>query len=108
MYRQLLKPIYFLLLFSSISMGAENEKIEYTYIDELHKDISNTIVDWADILDSNINSWLSDDEELSSCEVSSPLTKPDTTGLINSVDSVDSFFQNGRYEKDGTIQIFLQ
>ena len=97
MYRQLLKPIYFLLVFSSISMAATDEKNEYTYIDELHQDISHTIVDWADILDENISSWLSDDEELASCKVSSPLTKPDTTNLVKSVDSVDSFFQNERY-----------
>ena len=96
MYRQLLKPLY-LLLFSSISMAAADEKIEYTYMDELHKDISHKIVEWADILDNNISSWLGDPEENAACEVESLITTPDLKDTVDTVEAVDAFFQNERY-----------
>lgn len=91
MYRQLLKPVYIFLLLSSMCMADTDEKTEYTYIDEVHRDISNKIVDWADILDNNISSWLGDKDVDSSCEVEYPIIKPSTA------DSVDSFFQNEKY-----------
>lgn len=91
MYRQLLKPVYLSLLLFSVSMADTNEKIEYTYIDELHEDLSNKIVDWADILDRNISSWLGDGDLDSSCEREDIITNPRTA------DSIDSFFQNEKY-----------
>ena len=91
MYNQLLKSLFILVLFSSTSMATEDEKTEYTYVDELHKNISHTIVDWANKLDSNISNWLGDPEKNAVCEVETDITMPDT------VDTVDAFFQNDRY-----------
>lgn len=59
-------------------------------MDEVHKNVSNKIIDWADILDNHISTWLGNDEN-ATCEVNSPLTKS------NTAESVDSFFQNERY-----------
>ena len=94
MYRHFMKPLYLMLLFSSLSMADADEKIEYTYMDELHEDISDKIVEWSDILDSNISSWLSDDEDTIVCDAEPFLTNPN---IVDSTESIDSFFQNERY-----------
>ena len=94
MYHRLLKTLYLFVFFSSISMADIDKKFEYTYVDELHKNISHKIVDWSEIIDTNISSWLSDDENIITCEAESLSANPN---VVDSIESIDSFFQNERY-----------
>jgi len=93
-YFHLMKPLCLILLFSSLGVATTDKKIEYTYMDELHEDISHKIVDWVDIIDSNIISWLSNNENTTVCEAEPFLTNPN---IVDSIESIDSFFQNERY-----------
>ena len=88
-----LKKIIPLIVFSILStvlMATPSKTIENSYIDHMHKKISNKIIEWSDILDNNISSWLENDNE-TCCALESPNT------ANTNIEDIDAFFQNERY-----------
>jgi len=99
------RSVVVLLLLNSYSFADTNSSIpqESSYIDDAHKDISEMVVEWADIVDTKLSTWLEDDEANATQQVESPSELPKET-LEEEVNYVDSFFQTGKYldETDST------
>ena len=53
---------YIVILFLSLSIGKadsnQSTQNEFLYIDKLHKSISETIVEWSDMIDTTLSDWL--------------------------------------------------
>lgn len=73
------------------------------YIDDTHKNISETVVEWADIVDHKVSSWVDNGEDNETDSVDSASELPKET-LEEEINYVDSFFQTGKYldETDNT------
>ena len=69
----------------------------------MHHTISHAIIDWEDIVDTKLGSWLEDDEKNATQQVDKVTDLPHET-LEQEVNYVDSFFQTGKYldETDNT------
>jgi hypothetical protein len=79
-------PLLFLLLFSfSIANFISKEKPYY--IDILHNQVSQKVLEWSEDVDTTVSTWLSEDN--SSCEIDDITTQQST--------SIDTFFQNNKY-----------
>ena len=93
----MIKNILLLTLTFSLSHAELNTTVssETGYIDETHKNISNTFLEWSDILDTKLSTWGTDNNE------SNVTTKAERKQAVRPpnkrVKSVDSFFQNKKY-----------
>lgn len=76
---------------------------EHNYIDDMHKSISETVLEWSEYLDIKVNDWLEDDKKDETKIVEKASQLPADT-LEERTNYVDSFFQTGKYldETDNT------
>ncbi len=81
-----LLPLYFTFSYASQTNTQINES---TFYDTLHKDISDTVLNWSKIADVTISKWLGYNDNNITC-TSHKIAKP-------SSQSVDAFFQNNKY-----------
>jgi len=92
------------LLFS-LSYADHNTSSTYesNFIDDTHHELSHTVMEWSDIVDTKLSTWLEDDEANATQQVESASELPKET-LEEEVNYVDSFFQTGKYldETDNT------
>ena len=61
------------------------------YIDNTHRSISETVVEWADKIDTKISSWLGNRED-NSTRVTPRVLDVSNTSLENQVKLADAFF----------------
>ena len=98
------RSIVVLSLLISLSHADTNTSMveESNYIDDTHKNISESVIEWADIVDTKLSDWL-EDEEQNATQVENVSELPSET-LEQQINYVDSFFQTGKYldETDNT------
>ena len=92
------RGIMILALLSSASYAdsntsSETKEGEFNYIDDTHRTISGTVVEWADKIDTEISCWLGNAEE-NSTRVPPRIPDVSNTALENQVKLADAFFQN--------------
>ena len=83
-----------LLWLSTLSNADNNQSTQndFIYIDKLHKSISETVIEWSDILDTTLSNWLGDDEtnttdveeNIIAIEENETKFETNTTGIIYS------------------------
>jgi hypothetical protein len=99
---KIVKIISIFILSFSFTLADTNittEKVHF--LDTLHADISEKVLDWSTYLDITVGKWLGYDDELNAtCIVASPLDKIQSK-------KVDSFFQNNKYIAE-TENVFIR
>ena len=91
---KIFRGIIILLWLSTLSNADNNQSTQndLIYIDKLHKSISETIIEWSDILDTKLSNWLGDDEtnttdleeNITGVEENRTKFETNTTGIIYS------------------------
>ena len=99
------RSVFVLSMIFSLSYADHNTSSDYesNFINDTHHTISHTVIEWEDILDTELSSWLEDDEKNATQQVDKVTELPEET-LEEEVNYVDSFFQTGKYldETDNT------
>jgi len=76
--------------------STQSTQDEFNYIDDTHRSISGTVVEWADKIDTKISSWLGNMED-NSTRVTPRVLDASSTSLENQVKLADAFFQSNKY-----------
>ena len=104
----LLSPVAYAASTCEVDRNSSTENIqdEFNYIDDTHRSISGTVVEWADKIDTKISCWLGNVEE-NSTRVPPRIPDISNTALENQVKVADAFFQIYKYLNE-TEDIFIR
>jgi hypothetical protein len=98
------KSIFIISLLLTLTYADTNTTLEEesNYIDDMHKTISQEVLEWSDKIDVTLSDWLEDDKNQTK-KVEKVTELPDDT-LEEKTNYVDSFFQTDKYldETDNT------
>lgn len=84
----------------------ESELDEFSYIDDTHDSLSNTVLEWSETIDKTMGEWLGHkDGNCSDCNAESADIAE--TSLKSQVRSADAFFQNRKYLNE-TDDVFIR
>ncbi len=86
--------------------SCENCQGEFNYIDETHRSMSGSVLEWADKIDTKISFWLGNVED-NSTRGTPRISYDSDKSLVNQVKIADAFFQNNKYLNE-TEDVFIR